>query len=258
MAAAPQTLEGWYALHDFRKVHWQGWRDVDDATRRAVIQEVERDFFEPMEKNEASQGFSAWFAIGGQKADLLFLHLRPTLDDLFQIELTFNRTRLADYTTQPFSFISITEIGYYTGGSENQTDFNPRRQAFIQRRLYPQKPDSRYLSFYPMNKRREAVNNWYTLPTEAREQLMYEHALIGRRHSGDVQQMITGAIGFDDWEWGVTLHSNNPLSLKKVIQEMRFEEASAKYADFGPSFVGRQLNREELFDFLAGRLANSF
>lgn len=257
MAEAPQTLEGWYVLHDFRQVHWPSWRELNVDDQRKLHQEIKRDFLGPIQQHDAAKGHSALFAIGGHKADLLFLHLRPTFDELLQLELTLNHTRISDYLEQPFSFVSITELGQYTGGSDNQADMSPRQQAFIQRRLYPQQAEFRYISFYPMSKRQDAGNNWYTLPIEERKRLLYEQGLIGRKHSGEVQQMISGAIGLDDWEWGVTLYSNDPLSLKKVIQEIRFDETSAKYAELGPTFVGRRLQQEELFDFLTGKLAST-
>lgn len=252
MAEAPQTLEGWYVLHDFRSIQWQSWRDLDEAEQQAIKEELQTSFLDPIE-SYADEGYSAWFAIGGHKADLLFLHLRPALDDIMQLELTLNVSRFAKFLTQPFAFVSVTELGHYTG-SENVVEQSPRRQAHIQRRLYPQNPHFSYLSFYTMSKRRNDVNNWYTLPIEERQRLIHQFGLVGRKHSGDVQQLITGAIGFDDWEWGVTLQSNDPLALKKLVQEMRFEEANAKYAEFGPSFIGKRLNQQELFDLLHGKL----
>lgn len=252
MAEAPHTLEGWYVLHDFRRIQWAAWRDLDAAEQQAITEELRTTFLDPID-SYAGEGYSAWFAIGGHKADLLFLHLRPTLDDVLQLELTLNVSRLARYLTQPLAFVSITEFGHYTERPENVAD-SPRKQAQIQRRLYPQKPNYRYLSFYTLSKRRNEVNNWYTLPIEERQRLIYQYGLVGRKHSGDVQQLITGAIGFDDWEWGVTLQSNDPLALKKLVQEMRFAETNAKYAEFGPCFVGKRLNQQELFDFLGGKL----
>lgn len=252
MAEAPHTLEGWYVLHDFRRFHWGAWRDLDEAERQAVSEELQTTYLDPLE-SYAGEGYSVWYAIGGHKADLLFMHLRPTLDDVLQLELTLNVSRFADYMTQVFAFVSVTEFGHYTGGPEHVAD-SPRKQAQIQRRLYPQKPDYGYLSFYPLNKRRDEINNWYTLPIEERQRLIYQYGLVGRKHSGDVLQFITGAIGFDDWEWGVTLQSNNPLALKKLVQEMRFEESNAKYVEFGPCFVGKRLNQRLLFDYLAGKL----
>jgi peroxiredoxin len=96
-----------------------------------------------------------------------------------------------------------------------------------------------YVSFYPMSKRRDAEQNWYTLTLDDRSRLMQAHGLTGRRYAGRVQQVITGAIGLDNWEWGVTLFARDPLEFKKLVTDMRFDEVSAKYAEFGEFYVGR-------------------
>ena len=95
------------------------------------------------------------------------------------------------------------------------------------------------MSFYPTSKRRDAGQNWYALSLEERSALMHRHGAVGRRHAGRVRQVITGAIGFDAWEWGVTLFAADPLELKRVVTDMRYDEASAKYAEFGDFYVGR-------------------
>jgi chlorite dismutase len=110
----------------------------------------------------------------------------------------------------------------------------------VKRRLFPPLPaDMPYVCFYPMSKRREAGQNWYILDLEERSRLMQAHGLTGRRYAGKVQQIITGAIGLDAWEWGVTLFSKDPLDFKKLVTDMRFDEVSAKYAEFGDFYVGR-------------------
>jgi chlorite dismutase len=96
-----------------------------------------------------------------------------------------------------------------------------------------------YVSFYPMSKRRDAAQNWYTLTLDDRSRLMQAHGLTGRRYAGKVQQVITGAIGLDKWEWGVTLFARDPLQFKKLVTDMRFDEVSAKYAEFGDFYVGK-------------------
>ena len=108
-------------------------------------------------------------------------------------------------------------------------------------RLLPQVPDRRYVCFYPMNKRRYGSDNWYSCPIEERQLLMREHGMIGRRYAGQVTQVISGSIGFDDWEWGVDLFADDPLVFKKLVYEMRFDESSARYAEFGPFYFGIRL-----------------
>ena len=109
--------------------------------------------------------------------------------------------------------------------------------------------------FYPMNRKRDETDNWYTLPFAERQHLMHEHGLVGRRYAGQVQQIVTGSIGFDDWEWGVTLFAEDPIAFKKLIYEMRFDEVSAVYALFGDFFFGLRLPIDKLFGW-AGRQAH--
>ena len=112
----------------------------------------------------------------------------------------------------------------------------------MRRRLYPPRPSEMpYVCFYPMSKRRDAGQNWYTLTLEERSRLMYAHGLTGRRYAGRVQQIITGSIGFENWEWGVTLFAKDPLDVKKLVTDMRFDEVSARYAEFGDFFMGKVL-----------------
>ena len=162
-----------------------------------------------------------------------------------------------------YSFLSVTEAGLYhitaqlaadaerRGGSVGDeiylAEMADRARAekesdHIRRRLYPSPPSNEsYVCFYPMSKRREVGQNWYTLSLEERSRLMQSHGMTGRRYAGRVQQVITGAIGFDAWEWGVTLFAKDPLDFKKLVTDMRFDEVSAKYADFGEFFVGKFL-----------------
>ncbi|MDP9279896.1 MAG: chlorite dismutase family protein, partial [Gemmatimonadota bacterium] len=120
-----------------------------------------------------------------------------------------------------------------------------RESAHVRRRLYPELPaDMPYVSFYPMSKRRDAGQNWYTLTLDDRSRLMQAHGITGRRYAGKVQQVITGAIGLDKWEWGVTLFARDALEFKKLVTDMRFDEVSAKYAEFGDFYVGRIISAD--------------
>jgi chlorite dismutase len=129
-----------------------------------------------------------------------------------------------------------------------------RQREAMRPRLYPEIPDSRYLCFYPMDRRRGEDKNWYTLPMQERQRQMEEHGLVGRRYAGKVRQVITGSIGFDDWEWGVDLFSDDPLVFKKLIYEMRFDEVSAVYALFGTFYVGLRCPAASLGELLEGTL----
>lgn len=244
MAEAPRTLEGWYALHDLRRVDWARWKAADEGARSEAIDELAAFLERAEPAADTGEGSSALFALLGHKADLLFLHLRPTVDALLNLELEFAATRFADYTEPAYSYVSVTELAQYT--SDPTENLTPEKEAFIARRLRPQVPSTRYVCFYPMSKKREGEANWYSLPIEERRRLMRSHGEIGRTYKDRVVQMISGSMGLDDWEWGVTLFSDDPLSFKKIVQEMRFDEASAKYALFGSFFVGVRLQSNDL------------
>ena len=121
-------------------------------------------------------------------------------------------------------------------------------------RLKPSLPKARHICFYPMNKRRGETLNWYSESFERRARMMREHGMIGRTFSGRVTQVISGSIGYDDWEWGVDLFAADPLVFKKLIYEMRFDEASAKFAEFGPFYTGLQFGPGQLAAFLGGEV----
>jgi hydrogen peroxide-dependent heme synthase len=129
-------------------------------------------------------------------------------------------------------------------------ELGERMRQYEQYRLYPEMPAWEVMGFYPMNKRRNAADNWYVLDFAARKKLMGGHARVGRKYSGRVSQLITGSTGLDDWEWGVTLMAHQVDALKEIVYEMRFDEVSARYGDFGPFFVNMKLTPAELWDHL--------
>jgi hydrogen peroxide-dependent heme synthase len=251
MPEPPQTLEGWYALHDFRRVDWPRWKTLAAEERVAATQEAAAFLEAAAVPQDAPEGASALYSILGHKADLMFLHLRPTLDDLNALERGFARTRLADFAPAAYSYVSITELGLYEIQSRGVVE-NPMGAPFVRARLKPPIPAKRYMTFYPMNKTRGEQVNWYMLPMEERRAMMRSHGTIGHKYAGIVQQMITGSVGYDDWEWGVTLFTDDPLQFKKLVYEMRFDEVSARYAQFGPFMVGHRVLAGEIADLLEG------
>ncbi|MGE5676320.1 MAG: hydrogen peroxide-dependent heme synthase [Mycobacterium leprae] len=254
MAEVPGTLEGWYALHDFRRFDWSHWKRLSSHQRRDILDEAVAFLTESERAGDAGEGSSALYTILGHKADLLFLHLRPELEQLSQLERSFAATKLADLTTQSYSYLSVTELSLYEASARGGTT-DPdllMQNPHVQRRLKPAIPaELNYVCFYPMNKRRGEQVNWYTASMEERRELMAQHGSTGRKYHGKVVQMITGSMGLDDWEWGVTLFSVDALSIKKLVYEMRFDEVSAKYAEFGPFHVGVRVTADKLSELLA-------
>ncbi len=166
-------------------------------------------------------------AVLGHKADLAVMGLHPDLWKLRQLQTRLNQAGLEIVD----SYVSLTELSEYAAGLPEET-----RQA----RLYPRLPPEGKPAwcFYPMSKRRNPDQNWYELPFERRRELMYEHGATGRKFAGRVLQLITGSTGIDDYEWGVTLFCQHPDDLKEVVYTMRYDEASARYAEFGPFYTG--------------------
>ncbi len=174
------------------------------------------------------------------------MHLRETLQDLEKVELAFNRSLIAEFTIPTYSYVSIVELSSYMA----KPGVDPLEDPEIQARLKPVLPKAEHICFYPMNKRRQGADNWYMLSMEERRTMMRSHGMIGRNYAGKVKQIITGSVGLDDWEWGVTLFSEDPLQFKKLIYEMRFDEVSARYGDFGGFYVGNKLTAARLGDWL--------
>ncbi|MFB6126153.1 MAG: heme-binding protein [Halolamina sp.] len=255
MAEAPQTDEGWYVLHDFREVDWDGWRAAPDHDRDRAVSEGVEYLRRHESVVDADEGASAVFSVLGHKADLLMLHFRPTLDALSTAERQFERTALAAYTTQATSYVSVTEVSGYTSdawfeGDVEEMDEGLRR--YVEGKLYPEIPDDEYVSFYPMSKRRGEQFNWYDLSFEDRAELMAGHGETGKGYAGRIEQVIASSVGFDDHEWGVTLFGSDPTDIKDIVYEMRFDEASSRYGEFGEFYVGRRFPPSDLGHYLAG------
>ncbi|WP_276354062.1 hydrogen peroxide-dependent heme synthase [Cohnella caldifontis] len=248
MSEAAQTLDGWYALHDFRTIDWGAWKDASPEDREEALHGLRQLVADWEETEERKEGSLALYAVVGQKADLAFMHLRETLEELNAIENAFNRSAFARYTKKAYSYVSVVELSNYMG----QPGVDPMQVPEIAARLKPILPKTKHVCFYPMNKRRLLQDNWYMLPMEDRKAMMRSHGMIGRSYAGKVKQIITGSVGFDDWEWGVTLFSDDALQFKKLVYEMRFDEVSARYGEFGPFYVGNRLTRDALSELLNG------
>jgi len=262
--AVPLTLEGLSVLHQMFRFRWAEWRKLTPSRQQEIAGEAAAGL-SPAE--EAGQ--SALYSMLGHKGDLMLVHFRDSFDELNSAELQLSRTALQDFLEPTHSYLSVIELGLYDssvklfrqlterGIAPHSEEWNreieqtmERQRQAMRPRLYPKIPDSHYLCFYPMDRKRGEDKNWYTLPIEERQRQMEEHGMVGRRYAGKVQQIITGSIGFDDWEWGVDLFASDPLIFKKLIYEMRFDEVSAVYAAFGQFFVGVRCPVAKLSDWL--------
>ena len=246
-AHPPETLEGWFAQHQ-TFTYDRNARGVDATPRVGSTQ------------HPGSEGWTAVVDLIGSKADLMVMRFTPTLEALAEADRKL-RDEMSTAVRLDSSFLSVTEAGLYhltaelaretvarggKVGDEQYTEELARRVAkekdasLVRRRLYPPLPDNMpYVCFYPMSKRRAVGQNWYALSLDERSRLMQAHGKTGRRYAGKVVQIITGAIGFENWEWGVTLFAADPLDFKRLVTDMRFDEVSAQYAEFGDFYVGK-------------------
>ncbi len=263
----PLTLEGSSVLHQMMRIRWTAWRAATAADRASMIEEAAAALSQ-MERNPSGQ--SAAFSLLGHKGDLILIHFRPSFDELRQVELRLAQLRLSDYLEPTTSYLSVVELGLYESSLKTYhaladrgiQPFTPewnaeiaevmaRQKEAMRPRLYPDVPPHKYLCFYPMDRKRGEHMNWYRLPMAERQRQMHDHGMIGRRYAGEVKQIISGSIGFDDWEWGVDLFADDPLVFKRLIYEMRFDEVSAVYALFGSFYIGIRCTASELGGLLA-------
>lgn len=267
--AVPLTLEGSFILHQMFRVRWPAWKAATSVEQKRAVEETEA-LLEETEKGGEEQ--SAVFSMLGHKGDLMMLHFRRTLDGLNNAELGVANLNLSEFLEQTTSYLSVVELGLYEvsvrfyaslkekGIQPGTPDWNQAVEGELGKqrkaaapRLWPEIPQRRYVCFYPMNKLRGEEKNWYQAPITARQRMMREHGVIGRRYAGQVTQIISGSIGFDDWEWGVDLFADDPLVFKKLVYEMRFDEASAVYGQFGMFYVGLRFPAAKLGTLLEGK-----
>jgi hydrogen peroxide-dependent heme synthase len=261
--------EGWNVLHLYYRIDFGSWHLLSNEEKLAA----KTSFSELIQEIRAlPETQLVTFSVISPKADLGFMLLTEDLDAANAAEKRLNVALGPDVLTPAFSFYSLTERSEYTTTEEEFSvslvaekglskdsaefsqaveDFRKRMKKYLQDRLYPNLPDWPVVCFYPMSKRRNEHQNWYSLSFAERKELMAGHAQVGRRFAGRVRQLITGATGLDDWEWGVTLFAQDVFEIKSIVYEMRFDEVSARYAEFGEFYLGLQLSLDQLFSRLS-------
>ncbi len=272
---APQALpdpsiklaEGWHCLHLYYRIDQSALRQLSSG-QLAEGREVVAHLLDP-ERPGAPVRLQTSI-VSGHKADLglMIMDANPLLIDGVRQAL---RSSPIGTALQPvYSFVSITEISEYVptieqyaerlrleGVSADDPAYAAKMTAYSQRlpmmnkqRLCPDFPDWPVTCFYPMNKARHPHANWFMEPFSKRSALMAEHATSGIKFAGRASQLITASTGLDDWEWGVTLWGRNPESIKDIVYTMRFDTASAKYAEFGPFYVSYLMSPVDALDHL--------
>jgi chlorite dismutase len=266
----PESLDGWSILHRMFRFDRRRWDALPGERRAAIAAEAIALIDELARDPDRDCGL---VQLLGDKGDLMFTHYARSFDELAVAEARVDKLALVDYLEPLAGYVSVLELGLYGDTGKIHADLRDRglkphsdewnaafddALAAVARdprnagRLASRIPKRRYTCFYPMNKKRVGNDNWYTLPFDERAKLMVEHGKVGRSYHGLVTQVISGSIGFDDWEWGVDLYADDPLVFKKLVYEMRFDEASSRFGEFGRFWTGVQFATAALPDFLSG------
>lgn len=249
-----KMAEGWHCLHIYYKVDQAALMLLSDSAR-AEGREYVAQVLDP--SSEFATLRSQVSIVSGHKADIGLLLMDPDPLKIDAITQEIRNSAIGAALIPAYSFVSITEISEYVPTIEQYSErlrlegtpesdpafaakvnaYKKRLPAMNQQRICPDIPPFPVITFYPMNKARHPQANWYTEPFSVRSKLMAEHATSGIKFAGRVSQLITASTGFDDWEWGVTLWARSPESIKDIVYEMRFDRASARYAEFGEFYL---------------------
>jgi len=264
LAKPLRPQEGLGALHLFYRVNLSAWRARSSDDRAIALDYLETLLATARQQPQTQIVTCAMFA----RADLGLMILTPDLHDLNTLEKSITASLGPDVLEPEFTYLSMTEKSEYTqkeedyalelekdeglvrGSPESEAKlvtWRERIQHYTHDRLYPVLPEWEYFCFYPMSKKREPGQNWYALDHPKRRELMGGHMRVGRTYAGRVRQLVTGSTGLDDWEWGVTLFAHDPYEIKAIVYEMRFDEVSHNYSEFGPFFNGLPLPLKEIY-----------
>jgi len=260
--------EGWHVLHLYYQIDHSQWALLNHAEQVEAKTNL-TELIQEIRSYPDTQLLA--FAVATPKADIGFMLLTPDLVAATHFEKRLTLALGADILAPCYSYLSQTERSEYTTSREQYaadtliaekglsegsaefdaalTEFDERMAKYTQHRLYPVLPDWPVVCFYPMSKRRNAHPdyNWYQTESKERRELMKGHATTGRRYSGKILQLISGSTGLDEHEWGVTLLAHDTYQIKAIVYEMRFDDVSSRYGEFGDFYIGLQLPLDELF-----------
>ncbi len=266
----PESVEGWWILHRMFAFDRRAWDAASEKRRHRCATHAADLLMHLSGSTDSDVGLAQLL---GHKGDLMLTHYAKTYDGLGYAQLLVDKLDLSAFLVPLSSYVSVLEVGLYDFTGRLHAELASReltpnsaewvaafdaaieaqaKSQYIAPRLWAKIPRRRYTCFYPMNKHRGESVNWYMLPFAERAKLMVEHGKVGRSYHGHVTQVISGSIGFDDYEWGVDLYADDPLIFKKLIYEMRFDEASAAYGEFGQFWSGLQFTPDQLGVFLDG------
>lgn len=261
----PSTLEGAYCLHQLYHIDRRGLLLLDPDHRAEIQAEAARVLQALNQRGDAEES-GACYRVLSNVADLMLVYFRQTPDELAEVEQVVSELAIFEYLQPAYGYFSVVELSLHgaaeryhkmllkQGLQEGSTEWDLALEAQLEKerdtqrdRLYPTIPDDPYICFYPMNKKRGETINWFTLTPAQRGELMKAHGKTGRKYHGRVTQIVTSSVGLADYDWGVDLFAKQAVDFKKLIYEMRFDEVSAVYAEFGPFYIGIRTAPEDLF-----------
>jgi chlorite dismutase len=258
---------GIHVMHLFYTVDRVRWAQLPAGESAATLARLEA--LVAAHAKESHPRISTFANVGG-KADFAFILYAAELGEVGRMHRALEACFPAGTLTKVYTYLSVTELTEYMPtdddnrrtleaeklepGSEawekRWSEMVKRREEYEHYRLYPELPDWEVMCFYPMNKRRDGNDNWYMLDFAARKKLMGGHARVGRKYANRISQLITGSTGIDDWEWGVTLMAHQIDAVKEIVYEMRFDEVSARYGEFGEFYINLRLQPPALWSHL--------
>ena len=260
--------EGIHVMHLFYRIDRMVWDELLPEEQSSTREKLERLC---KANNNPSHPLLRTYANVGGKAEFACCLFHEELNGLIQMHRNLESCFPSGVLEIVYSYLSITELTEY---QPTEADLKARAQRefrleegtpeydakiaeltewkadYEKFRLYPEMPDWEIMCFYPMLKKRQGEDNWYMLDFDTRKKLMRTHAITGRKFAGRIKQLITGSTGLDDWEWGVTLMAQQLDAIKDIVYEMRLDEVSAKYAEFGPFYINVRLEPKALFEHL--------
>ena len=268
--ALPQVKldQGIHVMHLFYSIDRQLWESVSKEVSAEAMLKLQS--LCDANSNPSHPCIRTYSNVGG-KADLVFFILGEELGTVAQLHRDIEACFPGGVLVPVYTYLSVTELSEYMPTEEDtkrrikgefrlepdtpefeakMEDLSKMRADYERYRLYPEMPDWEVMCFYPMIKRREGADNWYSLDFESRKKLMSGHARVGRTYGERIKQLITGSTGLDDWEWGVTLMAHKTDAIKEIVYEMRFDEVSARYGGFGEFYINMRLNPDDLWDHL--------
>lgn len=261
--------QGIHVVHLFFRIDRHRWSQLGVAARAGALARLQAVC--GANPGPAAPRVMTYANVGG-KADVAFVLFARELQEASLLQRAVESAFPPGTLVPVYSYLSVTELPEYVttdddlrrmlqhgerklapGTPEFEEAFAAAKQKnaeYQHYRLYPELEDWPILCFYPMNKKRDGGDNWYSLDFDARKKLMGGHARTGRKYAGRISQLITGSAGLDDWEWGVTLLAKRLDDVKSIVYEMRFDEVSARYGEFGPFYINLRLEPGALWAHL--------